>query len=98
MAAWTVGGDPDLDCAGGESASDVITRYLAAVDKVLADLDGGTAVIVSHGAATRLSVARLAGVDAAFVLRHHLPNTGYVVVDEVDGEWVCTQWNGLAPP
>jgi broad specificity phosphatase PhoE len=75
----------------------VLDRWLSALDEVVIGLDEGVAVVVSHGAAARLAIARLAGVDPAWVLTHHLPNTGQVVLDEVDGRWVCDSWAGRRP-
>ena len=50
-------------------------------------------VVVSHGAAIRLTAAVLAGVDSSFALDHHLANTEAVVLTPVtDGRWSCVQW------
>jgi broad specificity phosphatase PhoE len=97
-ASWLVAGELEARCAGGgESGAEVRTRWLAVLDEVVAGLDEGTAVIVSHGAAARLAITEFAGVDPAWVLAHHLPNTGQVVFDEVDGGWECRGWAGLWP-
>lgn len=97
-ASWLVGGEPGACCAGGgETGTEVLTRWLAAFNEVVLGLEEGTAVIVSHGAAARLALAELAGVDPAWVLAHHLPNTGQVVLDERDGGWECRSWAGLRP-
>lgn len=94
---WMVGGELDLRPPGGESGTEVADRWLAALDGVLADLAEGAAVVVSHGAASRLALARRTDVDPGWALRHHLPNTGIVVADEVDGVWRCRSWGGLVP-
>jgi broad specificity phosphatase PhoE len=96
-ASWLIGGNPDARCVGGESGTEVLTRWLAALDEVVLSLDRGTAVVVSHGAAARLSISKLARVDPAWVLTHHLPNTGQVVLDESENGWVCRSWAGLRP-
>ncbi len=89
---------------GGESGHEVLDRYLP----VVADLrrryldDGNWAedvVVVSHGAAIRLTAAVLAGVDGSFVLDHHLANAESVVLVPVtDGRWSCVGWGSLTPP
>jgi len=97
-------GERDVPLPGGETANQVLDRYLP----VLTDLrmrylddDEWTRdiVVVSHGAAIRLSAAVLAGVESSFVLDHHLNNTEAVVLAPVtDGRWSCVQWGSLTPP
>jgi broad specificity phosphatase PhoE len=99
FAGWALDADLTLRCAGGESAEEIVDR----VAKVLAEAagslpeDGGTAVVVGHGAAFRLVLLALCGVDPAFALRHHLPNTGLAVLDVVPDGYACRSWGGLAP-
>jgi broad specificity phosphatase PhoE len=97
-------GERDVSLPGGETANQVLSRYLP----VLADLrmryldnDDWTSdiVVVSHGAAIRLTAAVLAGVEPGFVLDHHLANTEAVVLSPItDGRWSCVQWGTLTPP
>jgi broad specificity phosphatase PhoE len=97
-------GERDVPMPGGETANQVLDRYLP----VLTDLrtrylddDDWTSdiVVVSHGAAIRLTAAVLAGVESSFVLDHHLANTEAVVLTPVtDGRWSCVKWGTLAPP
>ena len=97
-------GERDVPMPGGETANQVLDRYLP----VLTDLrtrylddDDWTSdiVVVSHGAAIRLTAAVLAGVESSFVLDHHLANTEAVVLTPVtDGRWSCVQWGTLTPP
>jgi probable phosphoglycerate mutase len=97
-ASWIVRGELENRCPGnGESGDEVIKRWLAALDEVVLERADGVAVVVSHGAATRLAVARLARIEPTWALTHHLPNTGQVVLDEEDGRWVCRSWGGLRP-
>lgn len=97
-------GDLDAALPGGESATEVLDRYLPAVTELRAryldDRDfGADVVVVSHGAAIRLVAAVLGGVAAGFALDHHLGNAEAVVLAPiVDGRWSCVQWGTLSPP
>ena len=78
-------GHLDESMPGGESAQQVLDRYLPVVTQLrLRYLDDhawpGDIVLVSHGAAIRLVAAVLAGVDGGFALEHHLANTECVVL------------------
>ena len=97
-------GEPGLALPGGESAEQVLDRYLPVVTdlrmRYLDDDDWtGDIVVVSHGAAIRLAAATLAGVDGSFVLENHLENATAVVLAPItDGRWSCVQWGSLTPP
>ncbi|MBS9535208.1 histidine phosphatase family protein [Mycobacterium sp. M1] len=97
-------GEHGLALPGGESADDVLDRYLPVVtDLRLRYLDDddwtGDIVVVSHGAAIRLAAAVLAGVDGGFVVEHHLANTEAVVLAPAGGGgWSCLRWGALTPP
>lgn len=94
----------DIPMPGGESAQQVLDRYLPVITRLrLRHLDDhawtGDVVVVSHGAAIRLVGAQLAGVDGGFALEHHLGNTECVVLSPItDGRWSCVQWSTLTPP
>lgn len=62
-ATWTSGGDPERP--GAETRPVVADRVVAAITEHSAAMDGGTLVIVSHGAAITLGVVALLGLDAA---------------------------------
>ncbi|MCW2686650.1 MAG: fructose-2,6-bisphosphatase [Mycobacterium sp.] len=97
-------GDLDVALPGGETARQVLERYLPVVrDLRMRYLDDhewtGDIVMVSHGAAIRLVASTLSGVDGRFVLHHHLGNTDSVVLTPItDGRWSCVQWGELTPP
>jgi probable phosphoglycerate mutase len=100
---WHQGG-LELPMPDGESAGEVLERYLPVVTQLrLRHLDDhawtGDIVLVSHGAAIRLVGAVLAGVDGGFALEHHLANTECVVLSPItDGRWSCVQWSTRLPP
>jgi broad specificity phosphatase PhoE len=97
-------GELDVALPGGETASDVLERYVPVLtDLRLRYLDDhdwtGDIVVVSHGAVIRLASAVLAGVDATFALDHHLGNAESVVLSPItDGRWSCVRWGALTPP
>ncbi|BDH55201.1 histidine phosphatase family protein [Tsukamurella sp. PLM1] len=87
-------GDLDAAMPGGESAWTLFDRYLPAVSEIRRrHLPNGDAYLVSHGAAIRLVGFHLTDVDGAYAHRHHLPNTGEVVLRPVgtDG-WELVSW------
>jgi len=97
-------GELAVSMPGGESGHDVLDRYLPVLTtlrlRYLDDRDWtGDIVVVSHGAAIRLAAATLAGVEASFVLDHHLANTEAVALAPItDGRWSCVQWGAKTPP
>jgi broad specificity phosphatase PhoE len=97
-------GELDAAMPGGETADDVLDRYVPVLTQLrMRHLDDdawhGDIVVVSHGAAIRLVAAVLAGVDGGFALDHHLANTHAVVLAPItDGRWSALQWGTLTPP
>lgn len=97
-------GERDLSMPGGESANQVLDRYLPVLAELRAgylDDDSWTddIVVVSHGAAIRLTAAVVAGVPSSFAIEHHLANTECVVLTPAGGQrWRCAQWGTLTPP
>jgi broad specificity phosphatase PhoE len=97
-------GDLDVPMPSGETGNEVLDRYVPVLTQLrMRYLDNdawhGDIVVVSHGAAIRLVSAVLAGVEATFVLDHHLANTEAVVLAPItDGRWSCVQWATLTPP
>ena len=97
-------GDLGARLPGGESGREVLDRYVPVITQLrMRYLDDdawrGDIVVVSHGAAIRLTAATLAGVDAGFALEHHLGNADSVVLTPItDGRWSCLHWGEVAPP
>lgn len=97
-------GEHDVPMPGGETATEVLDRYLPVLTGLRTrylDDDNWTSdiVVVSHGAAIRLTGAVLGGVDSSFVVDHHLANTEAVVLTPAaGGQWSCVQWGTLTPP
>jgi broad specificity phosphatase PhoE len=97
-------GELDLPLPGGETANDVLDRYVSVLTELrmryLDDDDwNGDIVVVSHGAAIRLTSAVLAGVDGSFALDNHLDNAEAVVLAPItDGRWSCVRWGSRTPP
>ncbi len=97
-------GERDVSMPGGENANQVLDRYLPVLDELRTrylDDDSWTEdiVVVSHGAAIRLTAAVVADVPSSFALDHHLANTEFVVLTpEGDQRWSCVQWGTLTPP
>jgi broad specificity phosphatase PhoE len=81
---------------GGESGSQVLDRYLADVATIRATHSGGTAVLVSHGAASRLAIVALASnVEGSFAEPRYLPNAATVLLEADDDGWRCLRWDGI---
>lgn len=105
-------GNPDRRVPGGESGTEVLQRYRAALAGLAtpahahrpnrADTPGrdGTIVVVSHGAAIRLAVpAVTSNLGSDFANDDYLPNARTVVL-EPDGNvhWHCLRWNDVDLP
>jgi broad specificity phosphatase PhoE len=96
LKQWAAGG-LDVPLPGGESGSQVLDRYLAAVDGIAAKhADGDTVVLVSHGGSLRLCALALArNVGPAQAQAGLVPNTGRVVLERAGDGWRCTSWTGV---
>ncbi|HZE15624.1 MAG TPA: histidine phosphatase family protein [Mycobacterium sp.] len=97
-------GEREVPLPGGETGDEVLDRYVPVLTdlrmRYLDDHDWTEdIVVVSHGAAIRLTAAVLAGVDTRFVVEHHLGNAESVVLAPItDGRWSCVQWGTFKPP
>jgi broad specificity phosphatase PhoE len=95
-----MGGDLDGRLPGGESAREVLARYVPVLDDLrttYADSDGDV-LVVSHGAAIRLVAQRLSGIDAEFAADNHLDNTETVELVPDGDSWRCVRWSTFTPP
>ncbi len=90
-------GDLEASRPGGESGKQVLERYLAGVAAIRrAHRGGGTAVLVSHGAATRLAVVALAAnVEGSFAAPRLLPNAATVLLEADGTGWRCLRWDDI---
>lgn len=90
--AWAQGDLTPALPGSEETGVSFFDRYDRAVEEAVAD--GGTVVLVSHGAAIRTwAASRAANVTGDFGAEHGLPNTGTVVLERVGaGPWVAESW------
>ncbi|WP_280250403.1 histidine phosphatase family protein [Nocardia abscessus] len=102
--AWHEG-DLTLRVPGGESAQDVLDRFLPVIAELrntylTPDDEGhGDVMVVSHGAAMRLVDRTLADVRPPFTTNNHLDNTETIeLVPVPDGGWECIRWGRFTPP
>ena len=96
---WTRSLELDVPMPGGESAQQVLDRFIPVVEAIRARHSDGVVVLVSHGAAIRLtSFALSPNVDAELADQHLLGNGSRVVL-EADGMsptgWRCLEWAGV---
>lgn len=97
---WYLDGDLSARRPEGESGHEIVERVTACLREIVADLPaGGTAAVVSHSAALRLTIPRVAiGVTPEYTLRNHLANTAHAEVEiHGDDDWRCVRWAGSAP-
>jgi broad specificity phosphatase PhoE len=89
-------GDLEASRPGGESGKQVLDRYLADVAAIRRAHRHGTAVLVSHGAATRLAVVALAAnVEGSFAAPRLLPNAATVLLEADGTGWRCLRWDDI---
>jgi probable phosphoglycerate mutase len=93
--AWHYG-DLEAFLPGGESGKQVLDRYLADIAAIRCMHRDGTAVLVSHGAATRLAVVALAAnVEGSFAAPRLLPNAATVLLEADGAGWRCLRWDDI---
>jgi broad specificity phosphatase PhoE len=98
-SAWQ-SGDPELRVGGGESRADVAARMADAITDAAARLPmGGLAVLVTHGGAARLGVARLVGLPLErFTNLGGLSNGSWSLLAESSHGWVLVEHNAGTLP
>lgn len=92
-------GRTDVGFPGGESADDVLARYRHGLEEVRGrHPDGGTVVVVGHGAALRM-VGRflVEGVGVPDGETDHLDNCGRITLSTTPHGWALESWSGAAP-
>jgi probable phosphoglycerate mutase len=83
-AAWR--GGVDFKRGGGETYAELGDRVTAAIDRIASAHAGETVAIVSHGAAIKVFVGRVLGLDTLALRRYRVAeNTGVTLVVR-DGE------------
>lgn len=87
LRAWG-SGDPSVRIPGGETGTEFLARYEAAIRRV-AEEGHSTALLVSHGAAIRTwTTAVMPQVHAEFEAVRGIPNTTVIVAEgEPGGAW-----------
>ena len=84
-------GDLERRMPGGETGSEFLARYDAAVERVCAD-GADVTLVVSHGAAIRTWVTHRAGGDHA-PIHEGLHNTGCITLDGTPADgWAVVSW------
>jgi glucosyl-3-phosphoglycerate phosphatase len=98
-SAWRAG-DPELKVGGGESRADVAARMADAITDAAARLpESGLAVLVTHGGAARLGVARLVGLPLErFTNLGGLSNGSWSMLTESSHGWVLIEHNAGTLP
>jgi probable phosphoglycerate mutase len=97
LRAWQAG-DLDRPVPGGESATQAIERFTAAIADIRRRHTHGVIVAVTHGAVVEVAVPRLATNLLALDQRPLMPNAGQIVLDQDDTTptgWRCVAWPGL---
>jgi broad specificity phosphatase PhoE len=93
--------DGDLDAAhpGGESGRDLLARYVPVVSELRErHAEGGTIVVVSHGAALRIVAQELVEhVGTPPRDEEHVANCGRIVLRPRGSGWELVAWRSAVP-
>lgn len=100
---WATGNTAAADPDGGESADDVVARFLPDLQRV-ADQhlrpdspEPGQCAMVAHGAVIRLILGLMGAVSPEFSVRVPLRNCGIVQLELTEDTWVCHTFDGVPP-
>jgi broad specificity phosphatase PhoE len=94
LAAWRRGEDVAL--GGAERPSELGRRGAVALREHAATIDGGTLVVVAHGAVLRAGVLTVLGLEQPlWTVLAGLPNCGWGLVQPGEPTWRLLAW-GLA--
>ena len=96
LAAWRRGEDVAL--GGAERPSALGRRGAAALLDHAVAVDGGTIVVVAHGAVLRAAVLTLLGLEQSrWRLLAGLPNCGWGLIQPAEPTWRLLAWGLTAP-
>ncbi|MCP2262645.1 putative phosphoglycerate mutase [Streptoalloteichus tenebrarius] len=95
FALWSERHELDVPMPGGESARQVLDRFLPDARRARAEHPDGTVVLVSHGTAIRLCAPHLVGNPDFLAGLVYLPNTGRIVLETDGDDWRCVEWTGM---
>ncbi len=96
LAAWRRG--DDVEVGGAERPSDLGRRGAEALRDHASALDGGTLVVVSHGALLRAAALTLLGLEQArWTVLAGLTNCGWGVLEPGEPAWRLAAWGLTAP-
>jgi probable phosphoglycerate mutase len=96
LAAWR--GGEDVAVGGAERPSELGRRGAQALREHAEKTDGGTLVVVAHGALLRAATMTLVGLDQPqWKLLAGLPNCGWGVLEPGQPAWRLLAWGLTAP-
>jgi broad specificity phosphatase PhoE len=93
LAAWLNEGRLDACLPGGETGNQVVSRFVAALEKIAARHQGSTVVLVGHVGTMTVGLVELCDdLHAADVWGRPLPHGAAVRVTATGADWSCTDW------
>ncbi len=95
-SAWQAG--VDIRRGGGETYAELGARLARSLEQIAERHAGGTAAVVSHGAAIKTFTARILGITTGQVRAFQVPtNTGVCLIERAtDGQHRLIVWNDAA--
>jgi broad specificity phosphatase PhoE len=84
--------------ADGENGTEVVERCATALRQIVADHDGDTVLVVSHGATLGFVVSALCpNVRPTQLFTRQAQHCTPIELVHDDGAWTCVHWQGEAP-